>query len=304
MAASIAIRRNLGGVKARSRAPLARGTRAAQRAAAAPIGASSTGVYCISLRSREDRARGAWRELHWVGLCDRVIFHRPEKDSKPTRGCWESHRAVAADARRQRRHGLGRVLVLEDDVAFTRSLSAAHVRRIRAAIDRLPADWMGFYLGHWALWALPAGWRTLRCSSLCTHAYVASERLLDWLGRTPFERRDALRLSRIVGRGVDSAFAALPQMFAIFPAVAVQRFETSDHLEARRIRLRRAHRDLFVLSRMREFAMAYAMGLNEKLVHRPDDALRARRARGTLARDGVVASSRRELRAERAGREA
>ena len=36
-------------------------------------------VYCISLKSREDRARSAAAEFHRVGLCRQVMFYRPDK---------------------------------------------------------------------------------------------------------------------------------------------------------------------------------------------------------------------------------
>ena len=224
------------------------------------------GVYCISLREREDRARDAARELHGVGLCRRAILYRPAKDRIAKRGCWESHRAVAADARAR---GLRRVLILEDDVVFSASVSPAIAQRIGTALASLPDDWMGFYLGHWALWAYPVRRHVLRCSSLCTHAYVASERLLRWLGETPFERRDAIARRRIGGNGIDSAFAALPAMYAFFPLLVAQRLVPNDHMRAPRIRFwppRKLLLDLFVRSRVREHAMAYAMGANEKLV--------------------------------------
>lgn len=223
------------------------------------------GVYCISLSHRDDRAADAARELHRVGLCGRALFYRPTRDRSAKRGCWESHRAVAMHASAR---GLRRALILEDDVLFTSSFSPVTVERIGAALASLPSDWMGFYLGHWALWAYPVGRNTLRCSALCTHAYVASERLLAWLGATPFERRNEIPRSRIGGRGIDTAFAALPGMYAFFPLVAVQRLVSNDHMHTPRRRiwpLRKLMLDLLVRSRLREYAIAYAMGANEKL---------------------------------------
>ena len=223
-------------------------------------------VYCISLRQREDRARDAARELHRVGLCGNAVFYRPAKDRVAKRGCWESHRAIAVHARA---HGLQRVLIVEDDVLFASSVSPASVPQVGAALASLPADWMGFYLGHWALWAYPLRRHVLRCSSLCTHAYVASERLLAWLCETPFEQRNRIPRRRIGGNGIDSAFAALPAMYAFSPLLAVQRMVPNDHMRAPRIRVwppRKLLLDLFVRSRVREHAMAYAMGSNEKVV--------------------------------------
>ena len=224
------------------------------------------GIYCISLRHREDRAQDTARELHRIGLCKRAVFYRPSKDRVAKRGCWESHRAVAADARAR---GLQRVLIVEDDVAFPAATTPATARRVGAALASLPSDWMGFYLGHWALWAYPVRRNVLRCSSLCTHAYVASERLLDWLCESPFDRRAEIARRRIGGKGIDTAFAVLPAMYAYAPLLATQRHVSNDHLKASRIRLwppRKLFLDLFVRSRIRDHARAHAMGANEKLV--------------------------------------
>jgi hypothetical protein len=248
------------------------------------------GVYCISLRHRDDRADETAREFHRLGLCARAIFHRPLKDRKAKRGCWESHRAVAADARTR---GWRRVLIVEDDVCFAASTSPETAARVGAALADLPADWMGFYLGHWALWAYPAGRDVLRCSSLCTHAYVASERLLDWLCETPYEARNALPRHRIGGRGLDATFAALPGMFAFTPLVATQRLIPGDNMNAPTIRWwppKSLVRDLFVRSRIREYAMAHGMRANERVaialagVSGPIFRASARRAQRRLAR--------------------
>jgi hypothetical protein len=224
------------------------------------------GVYCISLRHREDRARDAARELHRIGLCARARFYRPMKDRQPKRGCWESHCAVAADARAR---GLRRVLILEDDVVFPPALSPETVARVGAALARLPVDWLGFYLGHWARWAVPVDRDVVRCSSLCTHAYVASERLITWLCETPYETGRPRGRRGIGGKGIDTVFSQLPGMYAFSPLIAVQRLVENDHLSAPRIRLRPLKSfviDLFVRSRVREYALAYAMGWNERLV--------------------------------------
>jgi hypothetical protein len=224
------------------------------------------GVYCISLRHRSDRARAAADEMHRVGLCGRVVFYRPVKDRIAKRGCWESHRAVALDARSR---GLRSVLILEDDVVFRPRVSPETIRGVSQALAALPLDWMGFYLGHWARWAYPVRRHVVRCSSLCTHAYVASARLLDWLCDTPFDRGRPLVQGHLGGRGIDSAFAGLPGMYAFFPLIAVQRRVANDHMSAPRIRIRPLRKlalDLLVRSQLRELALAHGMGANEKLV--------------------------------------
>ena len=221
------------------------------------------GVYCISLRSRDDRARETMQELHRVGLCARTRFYRPEKDpGSANRGCWESHRAVAADARAR---GLRRVLILEDDVVFARGFGPSEVARIGAALAELPPDWMGFYLGHWALSAVRVSPRVLRCSSVCTHAYVASERLLAWLGGIPWSERRRVPKSLLGGKGIDTRLAALPQMFAVYPLVAFQRDTPGDHFRERQ-RAKRGLRARVRRSRVREWTIAHGMRANEQLI--------------------------------------
>ena len=185
------------------------------------------GAYCISLASRPDRMAEAAAEFHRVGLCRHVTFYRPSRHpTSPAKGIWQSHAAVARHALR---HGRGTVLIMEDDVAFPDPLTPATVRMVGAALPSLPPDWTIFFLGHWALWAYPVGRHVLRVSAACAHAYVASPRLLAWLDRNP-ERRPEIPLARLAGKGIDAAYARLPQTFAFFPMLAIQRPASSDHV--------------------------------------------------------------------------
>ena len=93
------------------------------------------GAYCISLQSRPDRAERVAREFHRVGLCQQVVFYRPVKHpTSSKKGIWASHRAVAGEARD---HGQKRVLILEDDVVFSRSLGPRSMAKIRRSLERL-----------------------------------------------------------------------------------------------------------------------------------------------------------------------
>ena len=109
------------------------------------------GVYCISLKSREDRALTVAAQFHKVGLCRQLQFYRPLRyPGRGYIGSWESHRAVAEHARQQ---GYQTTLIFEDDVQFVRRMTPRSVRAIGRAIEQLPPDWMIFFLGHWPLWA-------------------------------------------------------------------------------------------------------------------------------------------------------
>ena len=99
-----------------------------------------------------------------------------------------------------------RTLILEDDVLFSRPVRPRTLRAIADALAGLPADWMIFFLGHWPLSAYFVRPNVLRTSSACSHAYIASPRLLRWLADHPFEAQ-GIEKSRIAGKGVDAAYA-------------------------------------------------------------------------------------------------
>ena len=183
------------------------------------------GAYCISLRSRPDRAASAAAEFHRVGLCRKVVFYRPAKHpTRPKIGIWEAHRRVALEALAA---GQKTVLVLEDDVRFASWIGPRSLRAARRALEGLPPDWTIFFLGHWPLRAWFVRRNVLRSCSGGAHAYVASPRLLAWLRDHPFGTAPFVRLA---GTGIDAAYAALPGAYALFPMLATQSGIASDHL--------------------------------------------------------------------------
>ena len=222
-------------------------------------------VYCISMLNREDRAASVTRELHRVGLCRHSIFYRPVRGRESARmNIWQSHQVVARHARAR---GFNRVLVLEDDVRFDTSIDREVVQSIGEAIRLLPRDWMAFYLGHWPLRVRRIDRQVLRTRSLCTHAYIASNLLIDWLCASSYldfkrERRGS-RWS-LTGRGIDAAMSELPRMYAYYPMLATQSGSPSDH---RRIRERRGIRRMYELKMWaRDSLLANHAGSWERLV--------------------------------------
>ncbi len=188
------------------------------------------GVYCISLKTREDRVIQSAEEFHKTGLCSKVLFYRPTKHpEKGIIGSWESHRALASTGHQ---NGSDRILVFEDDVLFTRPLTRRDLDNIRKGLDALPDDWNLFHLGHWPLRAYPVSRRVLRTSSACAHAYIASARLMRWLDACPWGSPD-IAMRPIVGKALDAAFAALPGTYALFPMIAIQRVSPSDNFNFR-----------------------------------------------------------------------
>jgi hypothetical protein len=225
-------------------------------------------AYCISLKTREDRVAQAAAEFHRIGLCRRVTFYRPDKHPKNGFiGSWMSHREVAMHALER---GSERTLICEDDVLFTRRIRPGTLRAIERALRALPSDWTIFFLGHWPLTAYFVRHNVLRTSSGCSHAYVASPRLLRWLRDHPWGA-PGVQFSRIAGKGVDSAYAKLPGAYALFPMLAIQRASPSDNFDDPSIRktkkkkklkhlvTRSAHRELLLSRLMRPFELAVAL---------------------------------------------
>lgn len=185
----------------------------------APLPKSLDAIYCISLQEQPHRTRQAIAHLHHIGLCRHVLFYRPRRGKNGERAIWASHRALARHALAS---GHRTTLMLEDDVFFRQSWDTL-ARRIARAMAALPPDWWCFYVGHVPIQAYFIRRNILRVRSACTHAYIASPRLLAWLADTEPLSADVATWPRI-GRSIDGAMANLPSMYALFPMAVRQRF--------------------------------------------------------------------------------
>lgn len=222
-------------------------------------------AYCISLKTRDDRAADAAAEFHRAGLCQRVTFYRPDKHWKSGFvGGWASHRAVGMHALER---GCERTLIFEDDVLFTRPIRPRTLRSIERALDRLPPDWMIFFLGHWPLAAYLVRHNVLRTSSACSHAYIVSRRLLEWLRDHPWDS-PGVEKSRLAGKGIDSAYAKLPRTYALFPMIAIQRVGRSDNFDhgPRQKKKKRRLKHLITRSGYRELLLSKLMRPVEAII--------------------------------------
>jgi hypothetical protein len=63
----------------------------------------------------------------------------------------------------------------------------------------------------------------LRVRSGCTHAYIANAPLLAWLASTPPMSPD-VPMWHWIEPSIDAAMSSLPEMYAMFPMIAVQRY--------------------------------------------------------------------------------
>lgn len=221
-------------------------------------------AYCISLREREDRTASATKAFNEVGLTSRLLFYRPTRHpTDPARGIWASHCKVARHALAA---GHSRVAIFEDDVRFDRRLSPERLTTIADAIDTLPSDWQLFYLGHWPLKCSIIRPGVLQTSSACTHAYIASRSLLEWLAMSDIDRhRSAHPSSSSIGKGIDHAFAQLPGAYATFPMIAIQGTSPGDHLRREKRGKIRRLRHIISRTRLWEPTLSYLMRPNERL---------------------------------------
>lgn len=217
------------------------------RRRAAKLAPDLTAIYCISLQEAPQRTARAAAQFHALGLCREVLFYRPVRGRDTDRAVWDSHRAVAQDAIAK---GFARMLVLEDDVVFTRPRDAL-ARRITAALRALPSSWWGLYLGHVPIQAYFLRPNLLRVRSGCTHAYIANTPLIAWLAATAPKSPDA-PMWHWIGQSIDAAMSSLPEMYAMFPMIAVQRDLGCSGADAR-CDDRRRHGTLLELRRWRHF---------------------------------------------------
>lgn len=219
-------------------------------------------VFCISLKSRDDRAASAAEEFHRTGLCRYVRFYRPEKH--PERGIigsWESHRQVALEAQRT---GCRNALIFEDDVKFLRRITPRRLERVRDTLARLPDDWRIFYLGHWPVEAWFIARNLLKTRSGCAHAYVISPLLMQWLEEHHYGT-PAIPMRKIVGKNLDAAFAQLPGTYALVPMLATQRSITSDNYSFKPKRKKKL-KHWVTRSRYREALLSHLMQPAEFIV--------------------------------------
>jgi len=219
-------------------------------------------AYCISLREREDRTAAATATFNTVGLAHKLVFYRPERHPTDTvLGIWNSHCAVARQALAA---GHRRAAIFEDDVCFDRGISPGKLAAIGLAMDRLPADWQIFFLGHWPVSCRFVSPTVLRTQSGCGHAYIANHALLEWMASADHAQyRRAHPAASVVGLGIDDAFYRLRGAYAIFPMVAIQSDSPSDHIKSKRHGKIASLRHVVTRTRLREWALSRLMRPNE-----------------------------------------
>lgn len=217
-------------------------------------------AYCLTLTELPHREAYVVRHFHEIGLCRHVILRRARRDKvRPGFSIWQSHRDAAC---RSLAMGHKRVLIMEDDVAFTQSVEQ-FAPRVSRAINSLPADWWGLYLGHVPAQAYFVGRNVLRTKSGALHAYIAHTPMLEWYAKHRPRSVD-VPMWPLLRPSVDSATALLPKMYALFPMVALQKNLGDQRIDAAVTHDGR-RRSLFDFDRYRYAVLFYGMRVAEIL---------------------------------------
>lgn len=193
-------------------------------------------VYCISLQDREDRVTLVTQEFHKVGLCKKLIFYRPVKDTsnvkRPgTRGCWESHRTIAKKALDE---GADKLLIFEDDVEFDMEhCTLENVQKVADSVQKFGSELSILLLGHWPVVCLPSlkSTKLVRTVSMCTHAYIMGKSVMEWLRDHAFDDMK-YNAPHKDGRGIDIALMLKHKMYAFFPMLTYQKATATSNQRA------------------------------------------------------------------------
>ena len=103
----------------------------------------------------------------------------------------------------------------------------------------------------------------LRTASVCSHAYIASPRLLRWLADHPFEA-PGVDKRKIAAKASTRRTLCCPRTFAFFSMIAIQRVGRSDNFVQKKKKWRLRH--LVTRSGHREVLLSKLMRPAEALV--------------------------------------
>lgn len=168
------------------------------------------GVFCISLKERQDRRDLLMNEFKESGLAIEFLIVEPDKEN-PERGCFYSHIKCAELALTR---GFRNVLILEDDATLI-SFQPKHITRVnRFLLEQNPEI---FYLGAtlgkvWLTWS----WGVARFRAKGAFAYILSEKGC----------RKTLQYSPFSGKAIDQIHSKEFKAFGSFPMICEHQPET------------------------------------------------------------------------------
>lgn len=187
--------------------------------------------YCISLQDANDRSQLVMKEFHRVGLCCVMHMYRPKRANYFLFGCWDSHRQVAKCGSETS----NLVAVFEDDVCFdTRYTPVELCQMIDTALMTIAVEWWHMMsLGTISWWSMPYAANVLRNAGLCMHAYILSQRGMQWMIDHPPEpepsglirhptTNEILYKPPYTGVGIDTYMTTRVKSYCLSPMIAYQ----------------------------------------------------------------------------------
>ncbi len=154
-------------------------------------------IYCICLKSRDDRYDHAVKQLQRIGMKpDDITFYRPEKDRRGGPwGCWESHRAACKMGWDS---GAPYWLVVEDDLNFDDHWEK-HLRLLAPFLAK-NQDWQIMNLHHHGVSVKPYDDNVYQGYGMSCVGYVMSRRYME------FKNFNDGWIAKANGQHIDVAF--------------------------------------------------------------------------------------------------
>lgn len=173
-------------------------------------------AICINLDHRTDRWKLSEEEFMRLGIS--VDRFSAISDENPMRGIHMSYQKIF------RENAGKQILVLEDDVHFTRSYAS-----LVEAYNELPEDWDMLYLGGNATQTLKraGNWLYRATGVVTTHAILYSAKITAWLAKNMEVPKEVDR-SNTIDVWFAKTVQPIKQAFIVYPQIAEQRFGYSD----------------------------------------------------------------------------
>ena len=132
-------------------------------------------VYCISLKTREDRQKTVIAQCDKLGIA--LDFIKVDKNKEdPERGCLESHMLCIKDAKE---NGYKNVLIMEDDILFNGQILRLFLTQGNI---KVPENFDMFYLGYNVNNGYKYNDNIMKITSAqCAHSYILNEQVYDYI---------------------------------------------------------------------------------------------------------------------------
>ncbi|MED5501116.1 MAG: glycosyltransferase family 25 protein [Pseudomonadota bacterium] len=166
------------------------------------------GVFCISIKEREDRRELLRKEF--LSLENKIEFILVERDHENgERGCFNSHLMCAQIALER---GYNRVLILKDDATLLPT-SQKQIKRLNLFLKLRNPElfYLGGMLGR--MWIIPF-MNVVRCRLTGTQAYILSRKGCERLSQMTYQ-----------GKAIDGLYCRKFKAYGTYPMISQQQPE-------------------------------------------------------------------------------